>query len=282
MASSTDDQNDQIDQATEILNQVTLDHFSANPISIGPFGASTLSWKATGPQGFHLELDGSVVPKTGQRTVQPVDTATFTLRAVAFQAQRVLGRVTVEVVTSGCQSMGLGNPTSTIEAPLRLNVNNSSGTYFRGGNDVIISFSPGRIRFQMKLSQSVDNFPDPDVDTDVSFGLVVQDGLLVPIAEQISVDISVPWWAWFIPGAQIGLAIALDMGRDDARKKMHEAVLGLAQILTAFAVFPNGLQLRTVRIDKGETGNSGIIEFTACPNKLLVDFSNISGAVIIQ
>ena len=63
---------------------------------------------------------------------------------------------------------------------------------------------------------------------------------------------------------------------------MHEAVLGLVQLLNFFAVFPDGLQLRTVRIDKDETGNNGIMEFTACPNKLLVDFANISGAVIIQ
>jgi hypothetical protein len=279
MALSTDNQND---QALEILDQVTLDHFSANPTSIGPFGASNLSWKATGPAGFHLELNGSLVPKTGQRTVQPINTATFTLTAVAFQAWQVTGSVTVQVVTSGCKSSGIVNPRSTIEAPLRANVNNSSGTSFRGGNDLIVTFSPGRIRFQMKLSKSVNDFPDPDVDTDVSFGLTVQDGLLVPVSEQISVDISVPWWAWLIPGTLIPVSIALDMGRDDARKKMHEAVLGLVQLLNIFATFPDGLQLYTVRIDKDETGNNGIIEFTACPNKLLVDFANISGAVIIQ
>jgi hypothetical protein len=95
------------------------------------------------------------------------------------------------------------------------------------------------------------------------------------------VDVSVPWWAWLIPGAPIGLGIAIDMGRDDAKKQMHEAVAGLAQLLTFFAVFPQGIQLRTVRIDKDETGNNGIIEFTGCPNKLLVDFSKISDAVIL-
>lgn len=282
MAVSTDNQNDQIDEAVEILDQVQLDHFTASPTKIGPFGASTLSWKATGPVGFHLELGSITVSKTGTRTVQPVSTTTFTLSAVAFQARRVLGRVTVEVITNGCQTSDIVNPKSTIEAPLRAGVNNSGSTYFRGGNDLIVSFSPGRIRFQMKLSQSVNNFPDPDVDIDVSFGLKVEDGVLVPIGESISVDVSVPWWAWLIPGAPIGLAIAIDMGKDDAKKKMHEAVAGLAQLLTFFAVFPPGLQLRTVRIDKDETGNNGIIEFTACPNKLLVDFAKISGAVIIQ
>src|SRR4051812_3096142 len=101
MALSTEQQNDQIDKALEILEQVKLDHFTVSPTQIGPFGASTLSWKATGPVGFHLELGNSNVPKTGTRTVQPVNTSTFILTAVAFQARRVLGRVTVQVITSG-------------------------------------------------------------------------------------------------------------------------------------------------------------------------------------
>ena len=282
MSLSTDNQNDQIDQELEILEGVNLEYFKASPERIGPFGAAMLSWKATGPAGFHLELNNINVTKTGTRAVQPISTFTYTLTAVAGQARRILGSVRVEVIATGCQSSQIVNPKSAIEAPLRAGVNNSGSTYFRGGNDLIVSFSPGRIRFQMKLSQSVNNFPDPDVDIDVSFGLKVEDGVLVPIGEQISVDISVPWWAWLIPGAPIGLAIAIDMGKDSAKKQMHEAVAGLAQLLTFFATFPAGLQLRTVRIDKDETGNNGIIEFTACPNKLLVDFANISGAIIIQ
>lgn len=282
MAPSTDNQNDQIDHALEILEQVKLDHFTASPTSIGPFGASTLSWKVTGPAGFHVELGNVTVAKTGQRTVQPLSTTSLVLTAVAFSARRVLGRVTVQVVTSGCQTSGIVNPRSTIEGPLRVGVENADGVYFRNtSNNLVASFSPGRIRFQMKLGLSVNNFPDPDVDIDVSFGLKVEDGVLVPTGEQISVDVSVPWWAWLIPGAPIGLAIAIDMGKDDAKKQMHEAVAGLAQLLTFFAVFPQGIQLRTVRIDKDETGRNGIIEFTGCPNKLLVDFSKISEAVIL-
>jgi hypothetical protein len=183
MAPSTDNQNDQIDQALDILEQVQLDHFTASPTSIGPFGASTLSWKVTGPAGFHVELGNFTVAKTGQRTVQPLSTTSFVLTAVAFSARRVLGRVTVQVVTSGCQTSGIVNPRSTIEGALRAGVENSKGLSFRGGNSLVASFSPGRIRFQMKLSKSVNNFPDPDVDIDVSFGLKVEDGVLVPTAE---------------------------------------------------------------------------------------------------
>lgn len=281
MALSTDTQNDDIDQALEILDAVKLEYFKASPERIGAFGASMLSWKATGPLGFHLELNGINVAKSGQRAVQPLSSFTYTLAAVVRQARRVLGRVTVEVVTSGCQSNQLVNAKSSIEAPLRAGVNNSDGTYFRGGNNLIISFSPGRIRFQMKLAQSINNFPDPDVDTDVSFSLKVEDGVLVPFNEQISVDVSVPWWAWLIPGAPIGLGIALDMGRDSARKKMHEAVVGLAQLLTFFAGVPAGMQLRTVTIDKDETGNNGIIEFTSCPNNLLHQFADLSAVDVV-
>jgi hypothetical protein len=164
---------------------------------------------------------------------------------------------------------------------LRAAINDSPDLSFRGDRGPTVSFSPGRIRLQLALEKAINNFPNPDVDIDASFGLAVHDGTLEPIAEQISVEISVPWWAWLIPGAFPGLAIAIDMGREDALKRMHEAIQGLGQILNFLASAPLGKRLSTVRVDDGNNG-AGVIELTACAHELLRRFAEISQVAVIK
>src|SRR5205814_8600246 len=125
-----------------------------------------------------------------------------------------------------------------------------------------ITFSPGRILMKLRLGKEVNNFPNPDVDIDASFGLAVHDGVLESVGEQVSVDISFPWYAWLAPGAFIALSIAIDMAKDSARKKMHETILGLVQVLAFYGTPPQGKRLSTVRVDDGNNG-AGVVEFSA-------------------
>jgi hypothetical protein len=275
------DNDDQFDDILDILDDVSLNSFTANPTGIGPFGASVLSWSVTGPAGFHVRLNNQVVTKTGTRVVNPTSTSTFRLSAHAGQASKPLGTVQVTVDRSSCITYDLANPRSAMEAPIRARINSSGDLSFRGSSGLAVTFSPGRIHLKLLLEKEVNNFPNTDVDINASFGLAVVDGALIPTGQQISIDISFPWYAWLVPGAALALPIAIDMAKESAAKDMREAIEGLAQLLSFLGLPPKGLRMNTVRIDNGNNG-AGVIEFTACSQDLLVRFADISGSVIIQ
>ncbi len=269
------------DDAVDILGEVSLTSFKANPTHIGPFGASVLAWSVKGPSGFHVKLNGLQVAKSGQQVVHPTSTTHYRLSAHARQASRTLGNVQVAVDRASCETFEINNPRSVIQAPVRAGILNSENLYFRNSTGPAVSFSPGRIRLELWLGQRVDYFPNPSIYIDASFGLAVQNGTLEAVGELISVDVSVPFWAWAMPGALPGLAIAISMGKDSVRKRMHEAIQGLGQLLNAFALPPAGKRLSTVRVDDGNNG-AGIIELTACSHDLLVKFAEISQVVILE
>lgn len=268
------------DNGADVLGDVSLKFFNAQPAAIGPFGASVLNWAVEGPPGFHVRLNNRQVAKKGQQVVHPTSTTSFRLSAHAGQASRTLGNVQVSVDRSSCETYDIGNPQSAIRAPVTAQINNSGDLYFRSDPGISVTFSPGRIRLRLTLAKRQNNFPDPSVDIDATFGLTVNDGALIPFGEQISVDVSVPFWAWFIPGAFPGLAIALDQGKEDARKQTHEAIQGIAQILSFHALPPQGLRLSTVRIDDGNNG-AGVIELTACKQDLLVRYAELSELAVL-
>ena len=214
--------------------------------------------------------------------MQPTMNTTYRLSAHAQQVSRTLGTVQVIVDRASCESFEINNPRSAIQAPVRQGILNSEDLYFRNQPpDPSVSFSPGRIRLQLQLGKRMNNFPDPSVNIDASFGVVVHDGTLEAAAEQISIDISVPFWAWAIPGALPGLAIAIDMAKDSATKRMHNVIQGLGQVLNFYASPPLGKRLSTVRVDDGNNG-AGLIELTACSQDLLVKFAEISQVVEIR
>jgi hypothetical protein len=262
------------DPGVEILDQVSLKFFTANPSSIDPFGASTLRWQVDGPPGCRVKMDGLQVAKSGTRSVQPRQTHTFRLNATAGQASKFLGSATVNVNLAQCISRDSSLIDELVAGVLKQEIDKRDDIYFRGGSKPQVTIAPDRIRFVLRLASVLNNFPDPSVDIDVSFGLgVAADDLvffrrkLVPIAVSISVDVSVPWWAWLIPGAQIGLAIALDMARDSARKEMQAIVNRLVdEVISPFfrsLQVPDVMEEHSARIFVVE--GFGTVEVTYCP-----------------
>ena len=60
------------DSPLDILADVSLESFNANPTAIIPFGASVLSWRVTGPtSGFHVELNQQTVVRSGEQVNTP-------------------------------------------------------------------------------------------------------------------------------------------------------------------------------------------------------------------
>lgn len=265
----------------DILGEVELASFSAEPAMIGAFGASVLTWAVTGPSGFQLELNSRPVSKSGEQVVLPSATTTYRLTATAGRFSRTLDSVEVAVDRSVCEINSLVNPRSTIQAPTTAAIMSSSLLYFRDGSLPNVTFSPGVIRLQLQLAARIPWFPDPDVNIDASFGLAVHDGALEAVGEQISVDVSVPFWVWAIPGAIPGLAIALDGGRATAYREMHNGILGLVDLLNFYCTPPKGFRLISVRVDDGNNG-AGIIETTQCRDDLLRKFAEVSQVTVIK
>jgi hypothetical protein len=273
-AAADDDGDDPGDTGVEILDDVVLKSFTARPSEILPFGASVLSWSVSGPTGFRVRLNGSNVARTGERAVQPSATSTYRLSAHARQASLLLGTVNVLVDRSSCITYELANPRSAIEAPVRAGVLARDDLSFRD-QGLVVRFSPGRVHLALRLEKEQDKFPNPSVNVDSSFGLFVQDGTLVTRNAVVSVDIKVPFWAWLIPGASIGLAIAIDMARESTQRLMRDTIENLGRLLDFLATPPGGRRLSTVRVDDGNSG-AGVIELTACEDDLLRKVAEVS------
>jgi hypothetical protein len=273
-----EDQQDRDNAGVEILGDVRLVSFTASPDHIGPFGASHLAWRVEGPVGFHVRLGFVQVQKTGGSVVQPAVTTTYRLSAQAGQATKALGQVTVTVDGSGCEIYEpILKPSVTLRGALKSGVLNQPGIYLR--SEPAVSFSPATISFKLRLAQSIDWFPDPDIDIDGSFGVAVADGELVSTGALVTADATVPWYAWATPGAVPALAIALDGAKEKARKSGLAAVEGLVELLNVLSAPPNNKRLRSVRIDAGN-GGYGVIELTACPYDLLRRFAELSAVTL--
>jgi hypothetical protein len=264
----------------DILADVELVSFTALPGHIAPFGASRLAWEVKGPAGFGVKLNGAAVPKTGHRIVQPQSTTQYRLDASALGVTRHLRTVTVNVDASRCQVDSLFRPEVTIQGMLRSQVLNQPGIYFHSDPQVI--FSPGTIRFKLHLGQTVNNFPDPEIKIDASLGLTVQAGHIVSVARDVDVDVSVPFYAWAIPGAVPALAIALNMGADRARKNAAKLIDGIGQLIDFVSpvAIPNLIK-HSVRIGVDNDGQ-GTIDVQACPNDLLVKLVDLSNAGVLM
>lgn len=267
----------------DILDQVSLTFFKAQPTAIGPFGASTLSWAVSGPPAVKVKLNGREVARTGEQIVHPVSTTSFRLSAHFRQASKPLGSVQVSVDRASCETYDLANPRSAMEAAIRAQINNSEDLYFPNLpapiEPLVVSFSPGRIRIRLELSKRRNNSPDPRVHIDASFGLAVREGALEAVGEQISVSVTVPAWVWLVPTIAFGLAIALAIAEDNAKKDVQEMIDGMAQLLGFLGLPPQGKRLSTVRVDNGNNG-AGVVEFTACSSELLVKLADLSGVLV--
>lgn len=292
------------DDDLDALADTSLEFFKAEPATIAPFASSHLSWKVNAPDKVKVLLEGGNVAKQGSRTVSPGGTHGYRLVAKAGAISKPLGTATVHVNLSQCVEIETAILHLFIEPVLKDKIDaETSGVYFRNivtvdsqGHITAVRakpkvwITPGRLNILLQLGQEVNNFPNPDVDISVSFGLaivpmetmtILQQTKMVAINEQIDISINFPWYAWLVPGAQIGLPIAIDMAKEGARKKAHEMITQLVgvpsihpspggglphDLNTFFAVpsqVPNGRK-HGVRLYVNEF-QDGIFAVTFCP-----------------
>lgn len=280
------------DQGLDILGDVSLEYFRAEPETISPFGSSLLKWKVKGPnKGFRVKIDGMEVAKSGAKSVQPLSSQVYRLFAQAGRSSKFLGTSAVHVNLSKCVYFDNPFVAEYVKFALQKIINENPEVYFRAvpkldpfGRVIFVQsepeviITPGQIRFILKLGSPVNNFPDAIVDVDARFGLAVSKDAgsifnttsifgsrkVVPINVDIKVEVSVPWYAWAIPLAILILPMRLDSGREKVLKNFREGIPKLVDEAVVNFKEPKETEPHSVRIYNADNG-AGIVEVTFCP-----------------
>jgi hypothetical protein len=253
----------------DVLENVELVSFTATPTQLGPFGASKLVWEVRGPQlGFFVRLNGATVARNGQEIVQPPQTATFRLSAVAAGATKFLGIVTVEVDTSACQITPLFNPEVAIRGFLSGQLGGRSDVTIQSEPSVI--FSPGVIEFILQFGVA-----HGDATIAASLGLDVHGGHVVSETNSIYSDIDFSRWTQLASIFSGGVSKAMVDGKAAVAKAGQDLVTGLGEYVDLLAVVPKRFVKNSVSIGVDDQGH-GTIDVQACPDDLLVVLSELS------
>lgn len=270
-----------------ILTEVELDFFRANPTTIGPFGASTLTWKVRGPAGFDVQVDRQPVRRTGQLSVQPTSDRTYTLFARAGVLRKALAQVRVEVDRAGCASGEVERIAVLIGNLLRTTIENDPELRFRPvrqGQSVpplpggpIVELTAGRIAFTLRLAKSID-YGTATIDIEGRLGLDVIEGTVVPKDSDVDADVRVPFYFWLVPGAVVALPPILSNAKVEARAAGQRIVDGIARLMDAYAASGPGRRVRSVRILPGGAGE-GTLVVEHCADTLLQFLAQHSGTL---
>ena len=269
-----------------LLEQVELLSFTANPDHVLPFQSSTLRWHAQSPRGVSFSLDffASTVLATGMKVVQPVATSDFTLQARARQAEVTLGTVTVFVDTSQCVTQTKSDCAFEIGAFVGAGFNDAvknQGYSPSLDHTPQVSIAPGVIAFDCK--GSISNV-GVNIEIKGSFGLTVDRSAdeLAPINESSDVNCSASaaTWAFVIAigaglasgigaaiGAGVGVSVLLNKITNQISASMPDTFKSLVQDgIATFFNEPNGMAMASVSIDPDiNLPPDGNITVTFCP-----------------
>lgn len=258
-----------IEAGTEILTQVSLKSFAVTPATIGPFGAAMMRWEVDGPGPpfrFSVELNGQGVQRRGEQVVAPKASTTYVITARAFGVRAQLGSVRLTVDMSGCSTFEMLNPQTTLQGALNNAISQMAGVYHR--RPPTVTFTPGRIGFQLLLGKDVNRFPDPTIRISGAFGLDIEDGVLVSRGTTVSAGVSFPWLAWAVPGAALALPIIIGNAKQEAETAGRTAISRMTALLGALWVTADGMRRHSVRVGVDRDG-FGVIEATECPDTTL-------------
>jgi len=250
------------------VKDVFLRHLSVKPDAIGPFGAAVLSWEVEAPPQVRVKINSEFVEQAGSMVVQPAYSSTYRVLALSGSRSRELGHIDLTVDMSACSTDELFNPRVLLEGALTANINAMEGLYTRGRQ--VVEFQENRITCRLNLGKDIDNFPDPTIRINCSFGLGVNQGRLVSWGEQVSADVSFPIYAWAV--GSFALAIAAGMAKDDAIAGGFTVISAMVQLLEFVWHLDDGMRRHSVRVGPSEDG-AGRIEVTACPRRLLDRFA---------
>lgn len=187
------------------LKRVVTRSFTANPLSVKTFGTTLISWNVTVPDSpfdISVKLNEQVVAAVGSKNFPLSQTTSFTLTAATENAGRPLGKLTVNVDESECQSRLVAD-SFLITQQLKFQFNNQ----FRGntqvklrGNGTEATLGDRSIFIGVPLEIEVPHWFNAEMS--ISIELAVPGGAPVKVsASSVSVDVR---WSFFEHLASLG------------------------------------------------------------------------------
>jgi hypothetical protein len=288
--------NDPPETDRALLDEVSVQSFTATPSTIAPFSSTTIRWSVTAPQGVTIAMNEFPGPNSGERTFSPTTTSTFHLTAKVGRYTKNIAAVTVHVDLAQCLTLDSNQLPQLLSDQITASINADPTLYFRLtsvpgplGLGQIVQSTPGvtitldEIHIGLSLGKRVDYFPDPDIEITTTFALeVVADATshagvrsIVAYGRTINVDVSFPWYAWAIPGAAVALPIVIDGIKEKATKNAEQMIATIVgppgpplpdapRNLNTFFVPPAGLEKHDVKLYVDPDGK-GIFAVVFCP-----------------
>jgi hypothetical protein len=246
----------------ECLAKVKVDSFTATPTTVPTFGGSaTLRWGVTVPPGCPvvMKLNGTPVPRSGSREVQPATTTTYSLAAFVNGVTKVLKSVSVRVDTSACLTRPV--PEALIRTQLRNAVAklDAAESKLSQRSDASVEIDANGIHVALRFKLAVDNFADPNIDVDFTIGLRVRNGSVEPFYKRFAVDIDWPWWVTVITSGVSKIVEEFIDGKLEAKLKPAILTGVKDQIDKLVDQIPGDLRLHSLGLAENE------IRVTVCP-----------------
>jgi hypothetical protein len=285
---------DVAEQDQAALDKVELEQFSADPQQIAPFDTATIGWKVRvsgSGADASIRLNGATVAKNGELQVAPQTTATYRLDARAGTRSKQLGQLTISVNLSACTTKTDSLVTKVVAGVIAEKVHErTDGVYLQtnifGLPNPAVTITDGLMNISLVLGKRIDYFPDPTITISASFGLDVVPGtppphmhlavplpvgaivptVLAPVGKNIKTDVSFPWYAWAVPGAIIGLPIAISGAEADAYRSTDSMIDEIvAELLNSYFAAPANMSKQHVDLFDDQFGGEFAVTFCPTP-----------------
>lgn len=265
----------------DVLNELKLEFFTADPAIIRPFDNSKLSWSVDVPprvEDVQFSIGGQSVGKKGEQLVQPASSQTYYLKAQYHSAVKDdFGIAAVSVNLSACGIQDIFPLERLLSGLIQQAIATMSGISPKGSTQIQTTSDSITINIPMSKSIAVLGLNiEADVTIDVSFGLAIVTEVsrnffvnrqIAATNEEINAELSVPFYVWLIPGSLTAVPEAMIKALGDIQKAGSALIDGIIEFFNDFPDLQNppNFEPENVTIIPGGPSESSTVEVTKCP-----------------
>jgi hypothetical protein len=246
----------------ELLGEIAVLSFTANPDVVELFRTTTLSWSVrlppalVAPVSFTVVGEGPVVTNpgiSGSATATPLSNSDYALIAETAIVNRQIATVSVRVDTPDCRPQGFPAAaiTNLVQATITRLFQGDSNEFSLARSGVIVNSSNDTIFINVPLNLNIPNWFDATMDIAVQIGVGMQGA---PPQATVSawlrnVHVNVDW-SWYSDVLSGGCTVAVAAGME----KVSQAFIRLIaqNSATGIAEELNRLVQVTAAIDRAQ------------------------------
>ncbi|ABM97391.1 hypothetical protein [Methylibium petroleiphilum] len=241
-----------LNQAIFDVANVKLQSFTASDTAILPANNVTLSWQvADVAAGVQILLNTISVSMSGQRSVAPLFTTTYSLTAAKLGISRQLASLTINVDHSACFQQSIpGDLISEIIISnfrttfggngLNIVLNNLPNIRVTQKRDALVDIDANGIHLDASMHLAINNAPDASLGVKITFIVGVNNGKATATAKAINADVDFPWWVEWSGGllgfalTEVVEAIIENIAEDEIRDRVKADIQSQLDAINAF------------------------------------------------